>query len=183
MSSMRVLGINGSLRAGSYNRQLLELAGKLLPEGVEFEVYDRLADIPPYREDAADAPEVVADLRERVSAADAVLIATPEYNGSIPGQLKNALDWASRPFPDNSFKGRPTAVIGASVGLYGALWAQAELRKVLGLMGAAVVDEELPVGQADQAFGSDGGLDTDREAALSALVGKLVDAVREPAAS
>lgn len=179
---MRVLGISGSLRAGSYNRQLLELAGKLMPEGVEFEVYDRLADIPPYVEDAP-ASESVTDLRDRVSAADAVLIATPEYNGSIPGQLKNALDWASRPFPDNSFKGRPTAVIGASVGLYGAIWSQAELRKVLGLMGAAVLDEELPIGQADQAFGADGGLsDTDGEAALSALVSKLVDAVRAPTA-
>jgi chromate reductase, NAD(P)H dehydrogenase (quinone) len=99
----------------------------------------------------------VRALREEIGAADAVLISTPEYNASVPGHLKNALEWSSRPFPDNALRGKPVAVVGASTGLFGAVWAQAELRKVLGSIGARVVDEELPVGQAHEAFTPDGG--------------------------
>ena len=103
-----------------------------------------------------------------------MLIATPEYNGSIPGVLKNALDWASRPFPDNAFRGKPVAVIGASTGLFGAVWAQAETRKVLGVVGADVIDQELPVGLADTAFADDGQLlDAEQRPALARLVGVL----------
>ena len=151
---MRVLAISGSLRRDSHNTRLLRAAARALPSGVELELYDGLAALPPYSEDAdADrAPAEVEDLRGRIAAADALLIATPEYNASIPGVLKNAIDWASRPFPDNALRGKPVAVIGASTGLFGAVWAQAELRKVLRHTGAEVLDAELPVGMADQAF-------------------------------
>ena len=151
---MRVLAISGSLRKDSHNTRLLRAAAIALPSGVELELYDGLAALPPYSEDAdADpAPAPVEDLRGRIAAADALLIATPEYNASIPGVLKNAIDWASRPFPDNALRGKPVAVIGASTGLFGAVWAQAELRKVLRHTGAEVLDAELPVCMADQAF-------------------------------
>jgi chromate reductase, NAD(P)H dehydrogenase (quinone) len=149
---MRVLGISGSLRRDSHNTELLRAAASLLPSGVEFELYDGLRDIPPYDEDshAVREDEAVTHLKERIAAADAVLFATPEYNHSIPGQLKNAMDWVSRPLADTPLKGKPVAVIGASTGMFGAVWAQAELRKVLGAIGAKVIDRELPVPMADE---------------------------------
>jgi chromate reductase len=147
---MSVLGISGSLRRESHNRALLRAAAERLPAGAELVAYERLADIPPYDEDVEmqGLPESVRELREAIRAADAVLIATPEYNHSIPGQLKNALDWASRPAGKSSLNGKPAAVIGASTGMFGAVWAQAELRKVLGAMGGRVVEAELPVAHA-----------------------------------
>jgi chromate reductase len=148
---MRVLGISGSLRRDSHNTELLRAAATLLPSGVEFELYDGLRDIPPYDEDEDKAHvAAVTDLKERIAAADAVLIATPEYNHSVPGVLKNAMDWVSRPLADTPLKGKPVAVIGASTGMFGAVWAQAELRKVLGAIGAKVIDRELPVPMADE---------------------------------
>ncbi|MBI2684123.1 MAG: NAD(P)H-dependent oxidoreductase [Actinobacteria bacterium] len=157
---MRILGLAGSLRAGSHNAALLGAAALELPSGVELDVWPDLATIPPYDEDedVEPAPAPVARMREALVAADTVLIATPEYNHSIPGQLKNALDWASRPYPDSALRGKPVAVIGASASLFGAVWAQAELRKVLGAMGAHVVGDELPVGLAGEAFDADGRL-------------------------
>ena len=157
---MRVLGISGSLRRDSYNSGLLRAAADLLPSGVELEVFDGLKGIPPYDadDDVSPAPAPVAALREAIESADGVLIATPEYNASIPGVLKNALDWASRPFPDNALRGMPVAVVGASTGLFGAVWAQAEARKVLSALGANVIDAELPVGLADGAFDETGAL-------------------------
>ena len=130
---MRVVGICGSLRAGSFNRALLEAAAAELPAGVEFHEWTGLETLPAYDADVDGrfAEPAVARLRRTLATADAVVIATPEYNASIPGALKNALDWASRPFPDNCLRGKPVAVIGASTGLFGAIWAQAELRKVL----------------------------------------------------
>jgi chromate reductase len=127
---------------------------------VELEVFDGLRDLPPYDadRDVEPADPAVASLREAITSADGVLIATPEFNGSIPGVLKNALDWASRPFPDNALRGKPVAVIGASTGLFGAVWAQAETRKVLGIIGADVIEHELAVGQAETALGENGEL-------------------------
>ena len=147
---MRVLGISGSLREDSHNSALLRAAAERLPAGAELDVYERLAEIPPYDEDVEvnNVPEVVQDLREAIRNADAVLVATPEYNHSIPGQLKNALDWASRPAGESALNGTPAAVIGASTGMFGAVWAQAELRKVLGAMGSRVLEAELPVAHA-----------------------------------
>jgi chromate reductase, NAD(P)H dehydrogenase (quinone) len=148
---MRVLGISGSLRKDSHNTELLRAAATLLPSGVEFELYDGLRDIPPYDEDdESEAPAAVTNLRERIALADAVLFATPEYNHSIPGALKNALDWVSRPIATNTLRNKPVAVIGASTGMFGAVWAQAELRKVAGALGARVIDRELPVPTADE---------------------------------
>jgi chromate reductase len=151
---MRVLGISGSLRRDSDNTKLLRAASELVSPPVQFEFLEGLADVPPYNEDedVDPAPPAVQKLREAIADADAVLIASPEYNASIPGQLKNALDWASRPFPDNAFRGKPVAVIGASTSMFGAVWAQAELRKVLGAIGARVIDRDLPISNAGEAF-------------------------------
>jgi chromate reductase, NAD(P)H dehydrogenase (quinone) len=174
---MRVLAISGSLRHDSHNTLLLRAAAEHLPPCVELELWDGLRDVPPYDQDddVDPAPAAVADLRQAVADADAVLFATPEYNHSVPGALKNALDWASRPLATNAFRGKPVAVIGASTGLFGAVWAQAELRKVLAAMGARVVEGELPVGQAHETLDPDVGLvdETHRER-LDDLLGALV---------
>jgi chromate reductase len=149
---MRVLGISGSLRRDSLNSALLRAAAERLPAGAELVEFDRLREVPPYDEDVEveATPEVVEALRDAVRSADAVLIATPEYNHSIPGQLKNALDWVSRPAGKSALNGKPAAAIGASTGMFGAVWAQAELRKVLGALGGRVVEGELPVAQAKE---------------------------------
>jgi chromate reductase len=177
----RILGVSGSLRRGSHNALLLRAAAKGLPSGVELVLWDGLRELPAYDEDLDRdaAPPAVAAFREAVAAADAVLFATPEYNHSIPGALKNALDWASRPLATNPFRGKPVAVVGSSTGLFGAVWSQAELRKVLGAMGARVLDAELAVGQAHARFDADGRLvdDATREA-LGRIVTALVAETR-----
>jgi len=170
---MRILGLSGSLRRDSHNTSLLRAAAMALPPGVELELFDGLADLPHYDADldVDPAPVSVEGLREAIADADGVLIATPEYNGSIPSALKNALDWASRPFPDNALRGKPVAVVGASTGMFGAVWAQAEVRKVLKTIGADVLDGELPVPHAHVAFGDDGTLaDGGMHGALEELV-------------
>jgi chromate reductase len=150
---MKVLGISGSLRQDSYNSRLLRVAADLLPPGAELEEFTALRDIPPFDEDAEHSPPpAVVALKDAIARADAVLIATPEYNHSIPGALKNALDWVSRPIAENPMRGKPALVIGASTGMFGAVWAQAETRKVLGALGARVLDEELPVAKAPDAL-------------------------------
>src|SRR6185312_1824841 len=178
---MRVLGISGSLRRDSYNSGLLRAAADLLPSGVELEVFDGLKGIPPYDadDDVSPAPAPVAALREAIESADAVLIATPEYNASIPGVLKNALDWASRPHATNPLRGKPAAVVGASTGMFGAVWAQAELRKVLQTIGARVTDSELPVSEAGERFDAGGRLDDpDLREVYAEILGELVEATR-----
>src|SRR5689334_4406668 len=150
---MRILGISGSARRDSHNTKLLRAAAETLPAGVELVEWEGLTALPIFDEDLeAEQPAAVADLLDAIAAADAVLIATPEYNHSIPGGLKNALDWASRPFETNPLRNKPALVIGASTGLFGAVWAQAETRKVLATTGARVLDAEFPVGLADDAF-------------------------------
>lgn len=171
--ALRILGISGSLRRGSHNASLLRAAVEQLPPGVELEVFDGLRELPPYDpdRDVQPADPAVGKLRQAIATADGVLIATPEYNGSIPGVLKNALDWASRPFPNNVLRGKPVAVIGASTGLFGAVWAQAETRKVLSTIGADVIEHELPVSQADTAFSESGELvEPEQQTMLSDLV-------------
>jgi chromate reductase, NAD(P)H dehydrogenase (quinone) len=179
---MRVLGISGSLRRDSLNSALLRAAAERLPGGVELLEFDRLADIPPYDEDVENerpTPESVAELREAIRDADAVLIATPEYNHSIPGQLKNALDWVSRPAGESALSGKPAAAISASKGMFGGVWAQAELRKVLGAMGGRVIETELPVAHAHEAL-VDGHLVLEIEHAerLDGILGELIEAAR-----
>jgi chromate reductase, NAD(P)H dehydrogenase (quinone) len=157
---MRVLAIPGSLRNDSHNAKLLYSAAKLFPEDTVLDLWGGLKSVPPYDEDddGVDAPEVVAELREAIARADAVLIATPEYNHSIPGQLKNAFDWVSRPVATNPMRNKPVAVIGASTGAFGGVWAQAELRKVMGALGARVLDVELALPHAHENFDEQGRL-------------------------
>jgi len=175
---MRILGLSGSLRRDSHNTRLLQGIRALLPSGVELELFTELSAIPPYSEDdeQSGVPSAVAALKAAIAEADAVLVATPEYNASLPGQLKNALDWVSRPIATTPLRGKPAAVVGASTGLFGAVWAQAEARKVLSTIGARVVDRELPVAQADESLGQDG-LPRDREAieSLSATLAELLE--------
>jgi chromate reductase len=157
---MRVLAISGSLRRGSHNTELLRAAADLLPPSVELDFFDGLKAVEPYDEDddVGGGPEGARRLREAIQSADAILIAAPEYNSSIPGQLKNAIDWASRPLRENALWGKPVAVVGASTGMFGAVWSQAEVRKTVGASGARVIDKDLPIGHADQAFTDDGRL-------------------------
>jgi chromate reductase, NAD(P)H dehydrogenase (quinone) len=181
---MRVLGISGSLRRSSHNSALLRAAAERLPAGAELVTFEQLAEIPPYDEDVElhAVPEAVHDLREAIRSADAVLIATPEYNHSIPGQLKNALDWASRPAGKSALNGKPAATIGASTGMFGAVWAQAELRKVLGAMGGRVLEAELPVAHAAELHPGDHlKLEPDQAEQLDEILSELVAAAeREP---
>ncbi|MBA3332422.1 MAG: NAD(P)H-dependent oxidoreductase [Actinobacteria bacterium] len=153
---VRILAISGSLRAESYNTGLARAAVELAPEGVFVDLYDGLALLPPYDQDLdegeSEPPAAALDFRERIEAADALLIVTPEYNGSIPGVLKNAIDWASARHRGSSFKNKTVAIAGATTGQYGAIWAQQDLRRVLGICGARVIEDELPVSTAHQRF-------------------------------
>jgi chromate reductase len=180
---MRLLGISGSLRQRSYNSALIDAAADTCARTAEFVVWRGLSVIPPFSEDPGRTPTPVEELQAQIAQADAVLIATPEYNGSIPGALKNALDWASRPYPDNCLRRKPVAVVGASTGLFGARFAQAELRKVLHAMGACVLETELAVPVAQDAFTIDRNLRDPRTAtALCNIVGELlVLAIRDAA--
>src|SRR3954447_116089 len=179
---MRILGISGSLRRGSHNRRLLRAAGALLPPGSELVVWDGLATLPAFDEDLETTPPAtVRAFFEAIEGADALLIATPEYNASLPGALKNAIDWASRPFPENVLRNKSTAVVGASTGLFGAVWAQAEVRKTMKASGAHVLESELPVGMADYAFAEDGSLaDPALTERFKDLLGDLVREVTAP---
>jgi chromate reductase len=176
---MRILAISGSLRRASHNTALLRAVAGLAPEGVEVELFEGLDRLPPYNEDhdTDDAPAEVERLREEIGAADAVLFSTPEYNGTLPGQLKQAVDWGSRPHGQASaLWGKPVAVIGASVTDYGAIWAQDHLRKSLGLAGARVMDGDFPVAKAQERFDEDGELvDLELRERLEEIVTNLVD--------
>jgi len=176
---MRLLAISGSLRSASYNTALLREAAGVAPHGVEVELYEGLERLPPYNEDHDTdvPPPEVARLREAIASADGVLFATPEYNGTIPGQLKQVVDWGSRPYGQGAaFYGKPVAVIGASLSDYGAMWAQDHLRKALGIAGARVADVDLPVSGAAAKFDADGTL-TDPETVerLEEVVTTLVE--------
>jgi chromate reductase, NAD(P)H dehydrogenase (quinone) len=183
---LRILGISGSLRRQSHNTKLLRNAEELLPPDAEFELWQDLKVVPPYDEedDVEPAPPAVATLKHAIAEADGILFATPEYNSSVPGQLKNALDWASRPAGKSPLRNKPVAVIGASTGAFGAIWAQAELRKVLAATGARVVDAELAIGHADSRFDEEGRLvDASFREELEETLDTLVDAItaRAPA--
>jgi chromate reductase len=176
---MRILGVSGSLRAASYNTALLRAAAQLTPDDVELTVYEGLELLPPYNEDrdTDDPPAEVARLRAEIEAADAVLFATPEYNTTMPGQIKQVVDWASRPHgPGSALWGKPAAAIGASVTDYGAMWAQDHLRKALGIAGARVLATEFPVAKAHDLFSADGELvDPETRGRLAELVQGLVE--------
>jgi chromate reductase len=181
---MRVLGITGSLRSGSHNGRLLRAAAQLLPPDAELVEFDGLKAIPPFDEDDEAAPGAAVERwREQLEQADALLFATPEYNHSIPGALKNAVDWASRPSATAALRNKPAAVIGASTGMFGAVWAQAELRKSLAAAGARVIDRELPVPDAANAFASDGELaEHEQTLALGEILAELLEQARRRSA-
>jgi NAD(P)H-dependent FMN reductase len=143
MSDNKVLVLLGSLRAASVNRQLVELAVESAPDGVTLVPFDRLGELPFYNEDIDndDVAESVQALRNAAAEADAALVVTPEYNGTIPGVLKNAIDWLSRPFGDSALKGKPAAVIGGSFGQYGGVWAHDDTRKSFGIAGPRIVED------------------------------------------
>lgn len=176
---MRVLGVSGSVRRDSHNTRLLRAAAQLLPPGAELERFETLKSVEPFDEDDEPGTALagVAAWRAAADDADAILFATPEYNSSIPGVLKNAIDWASRPSSAPVLRNKPVAVIGASTGMFGAVWAQAELRKVLAAAGARVIDAELPIPTADQAFDDEHVLeDADQREALETILADLVEA-------
>ncbi|MCG8965815.1 MULTISPECIES: NAD(P)H-dependent oxidoreductase [Streptomyces] len=142
--SVRILALVGSLRAGSHNRQLAEAAVKFAPEGAEVELFEGLADVPFYNEDIdveGSVPAAAVKLREAAQAADAFLFFSPEYNGTMPAVLKNAIDWLSRPFGAGAFNGKPVAVIGTAFGQYGGVWAQDDTRKSVGIAGGKVIED------------------------------------------
>ncbi|MFE2374958.1 NADPH-dependent FMN reductase [Streptomyces sp. NPDC059398] len=142
--SVHILALVGSLRSGSYNRQLAEAAVKHAPEGVEVTVYEGLADVPFYNEDIDTderRPAAATRLRESVTRADALLLVTPEYNGTVPAVLKNAIDWLSRPYGTSTLAGSPTAVVGTALGRYGGAWAHDDARRSAGIAGATVLED------------------------------------------
>jgi chromate reductase len=174
---IHILGIAGSLRKGSYNRGALRAAQQLAPKGTEIEIFE-LDDIPPFNQDLeAQMPPVVADLKARVGAADAILFATPEYNYSVSGVLKNAIDWASRPHGDNSWDGKPVAIMGASVGMLGTARAQYHLRQMFVFLNMFPLNRpEVMIANASKKFDNDGNLvDAETRQRIANLVQALVE--------
>lgn len=185
---MRILAVSGSLRRDSHNTQLLRAAVEAAPDGVEVELWAGLGELPVYDQDVdtTEPVESVRRLRDAWGAADAILFATPEYNGSVPGGLKNALDWASRPVRASALTNQTVSVIGASPGQFGAMWAQQDLRRILGLAGARVVGAELPVARAHERFDHEGRLlDEELSGRLRLALETLASeaAVRRPVAA
>ena len=163
-SSIRILGIAGSLRQYSFNRGLLRAAQEVAPGGVEIDIFD-LSDVPLYNKDldAAGPPQPVAALQTAVADAEALLIATPEYNTSMSGVLKNAIDWASQPFPNHGLRDKPLALMGASPGRFGTARAQGDVRSVLTALGCYVLPKpSLQVGSAGEKFSVEGDLEDER---------------------
>lgn len=175
MADVKVLVLVGSLREASVNRQLAEVAVEQAPDGAELRIFDRLGELPFYNEDidTADVAESVVALRAAAAEADAALVVTPEYNGSIPGVLKNAIDWLSRPFGNGALKDKPLAVVGAALGQYGGVWAHDETRKSFGIAGPRVV-EDLKLSVPSKAFdGKHPRENAEVAEALRDIVGKL----------
>ena len=181
--TLTITGIAGSLRRHSFSRQLLMAAAAALPPGATLARWDQLAMVPPFCEDAeaGPVPAAVGTLRDAIASSAALLIATPEYNGSVPGVLKNAIDWASRPHGACVLHGKPAAVISASPSPFGAVRAQADLRRILGVSGALVVGPSLAVPHAHRSFGPDGRLaDPALAAALSEMIAELTASAAGP---
>ncbi|MFI6867387.1 NAD(P)H-dependent oxidoreductase [Nocardia sp. NPDC050406] len=183
MSQTRLLALVGSLRAASINRRLAEAAAKTAPEGVEISLYEGLADIPFYNEDIdveGKVPAAAQALRDAVAAADGLLLVTPEYNGTLPAVLKNAIDWVSRPYGVGAVKDKPVAVVSASISANAAKWAHGDAVKALGVAGASVVeDAHLHFGTIGQRFVEvHPAEDAEALTQIAATVGTLVEAAR-----
>ena len=180
MSDVKILGIPGSLRKGSYNRALIRVAQKMVPEGASMDIFD-ITGIPPFSEDDEKSPpQKVTDFKAAIRRADAIVFATPEYNYSIPGVLKNAIDWASRPYGDSAWIGKSAAVIGASIGRFGSARAQYHLRQVCVYLDVDVINQpEVMVGNASDMFDAQGNLahESSRES-LGELLKALVARTR-----
>src|ERR1700757_767646 len=179
----RILALVGSLRAGSYNRQLAEAAVKPAPDGTDVEIFEGLADLPFYNEDIdlpGGVPGPAQALRNAVQRADALLLVTPEYNGTIPAVLKNAIDWTSRPYQDGAIVDKPVAVVGTSGGRYGGAWAHEDARKTARIAGARVIDDiALSVPVAAERFATTHPADDDEVAtAMPEILGTLAAAAR-----
>ncbi|MBA2614977.1 MAG: NAD(P)H-dependent oxidoreductase [Actinobacteria bacterium] len=180
---MRILAVSGSLRRGSHNTDLLRGAAAAAPDGIEIELYHGLKEIPPYDADddrPGDLPAAVERFKAALAEADGILISTPEYNSSIPGVLKNALDWASRPLAESPVRNKPVAVLSSSTGMLGGVGAAAETRKVLGALGARTLEETVAVPKADVRLAN--GIDAELLAELRAVVDALAAAVDTRAA-
>jgi chromate reductase len=160
--AVRILGIAGSLRHDSYNRAALRAATQLLPEGATIDVFE-LDGLPGFNQDEEQNPPAkVADFKRRIREADAVLIVTPEYNYSIPGVLKNAIDWASRPYGDSAWNGKPVAIMGASIGAIGTARAQYHLRQMFVFLNMFPINQpEVMIGNASERFDAQGNLTDD----------------------
>ncbi|MEJ7567043.1 MAG: NAD(P)H-dependent oxidoreductase [Gaiellaceae bacterium] len=177
---MKILALSGSLRQGSHNTDLLRGAAAAAPDGIEIELYHGLKEIPPYDADAdlpGDRPVAVESFKAALAEADAILISTPEFNSSIPGVLKNALDWASRPLVESPVRGKPVAVLSSSTGMFGGVWAAAETRKVMGALGARTLEDTVAVAKADTRLAD--GIDAALLGELRAVVDALAAAVDE----
>lgn len=172
MKSVRILGIAGSLRTGSLNRAALKAAAQLAPDGATVDIFD-INGIPGYsQDDEQNPPEKVVELKERIRAADAILFVTPEYNYSIPGVLKNAIDWASRPYGDSAWNGKPAAIMGASIGTIGTARAQYHLRQMMVFLNMFPVNQpEVMIAKAADKFDEEGNL-TDEK--TKEFIGKLL---------
>jgi chromate reductase len=176
-----ILGIAGSLRRDSYNRAALRAAQELAPTGVSLAVFE-LDQVPIFNQDHDRTPQPsVVEFKRRIRAADALLFATPEYNYSIPGVLKNAIDWASRPYGDNAWKGKPAAIMGASLGRFGTARAQYHLRQIFVFLEIVPVNQpEVMIGGAAQCFDSQGALtDETSRKLIRELLERLVDLTRQ----
>jgi chromate reductase len=169
------LGFAGSLRKDSYNKALLRVAAELMPKGVVFETFD-LEGIPPFNQDLeTKPPEKVKQFKSKIKAADAILIATPEYNYSIPGVLKNAIDWASRPYLDNAFDNKPVALMGASIGMLGTARAQYHLRQCFVFLNVHTVNKpEVMLAFAAEKIDADGTL---KDETTRRLIAQLIESL------
>jgi chromate reductase, NAD(P)H dehydrogenase (quinone) len=179
---VRVLGFGGSLRKGSYSTAVMRAAARLAPEGVEVELFERLGEFPPFNADLeGSAPRVVADFKARIRAADAILIATPEYNYSVPGYLKNAMDWASRPYGDNSFQGKPAAILSSSTGSIGGARAQYHMRQSFVFLDMHPINTpECIIGHAKDKVDANGAInDPDTEKKIAATLNALAAFTRQ----
>jgi chromate reductase len=174
---IRILGIAGSLREGSYNRAALKAATGLVPDSAEIDIFD-IGGLPGFnQDDEQNPPEKVVELKKKIRESDAVLFVTPEYNYSVPGVLKNAIDWASRPYGDSAWSGKPVAIMGASIGAIGTARAQYHLRQMFVFLDMHAVNQpEVMIGNASERFDAEGNLtDETTKKLISQLLEKLVD--------
>lgn len=176
---MKVLAIHGSLRENSFTEQVARSAGDLAPEGVEVTLYEGLDGIPGFNSDLeSDVPEAVKDLRSQIEEADALLIVTPEYNASVPGALRNAIDWSSRPHGDSALAGKPAAIVSQSPMPFGGIWANQQIRKSFTITGTPTVERELAIGKVDEKLDENGRLTDDAaRTELTAVMAELNELV------